>query len=120
ADHFERGQIAVGNELLELAVPFRETPNVWVRLIVRAEIWIIESVLIQKLIGRRGLDDASRERIGDRVSRRGITAVGYSAGGVRHPAIVTNGSASVEHGIEDVSLLIACRAVGCGVVTVTG
>jgi hypothetical protein len=67
ADHLERRQIAVGNELLELTVPFLEAPEIRIGLIVSAEVRIIESVLIEKLIGRRCLDDAGGERIGDGV-----------------------------------------------------
>jgi hypothetical protein len=51
--------------LLELTVPFIEAPKIRVGLIVSAEVRIIESVLIEKLIGRRCLDDAGRERIRD-------------------------------------------------------
>ena len=61
ADHLERRQIAVGHELLELAVPLVEAPYIRVVLIVSAEVRIIGSVLIEKLIGRRGLNDAGGE-----------------------------------------------------------
>src|SRR5262249_3784454 len=66
-NHLEGRQIAVGDELLELTVPFVEAPNIRVGLIVSAEVRIIESVLVEKLIGGRGLDDAGGERIRDRV-----------------------------------------------------
>jgi hypothetical protein len=68
ADHLESRQIAVGNELLELTVPFVETPIVRVGLVVSAEVRIIEFILMDELIGRGGLDDAGCERIGDRLA----------------------------------------------------
>jgi len=67
ADHLERRQIAVGNELLELTVPFIEAPNVRVGLVVSAEVRIIKFIVKDELISRGGLDDAGCERIRDRV-----------------------------------------------------
>ena len=49
ADHLKRRQIAVCNELLELAVPFVEAPDIWVGLIVSAEVRILESILIKEV-----------------------------------------------------------------------
>ncbi len=112
-DHLQRGQIAVRNELLELAVPLVEAPKIWVDLIVSAEVRIIEAVFKEKLIGRGGLDDASGERIGD-----GVCDCPDTPRGVGHPAVVTNSSPGVQDRVEDVPLLITCRAVGGGMVTV--
>src|SRR5258708_18873260 len=106
--------MAVGHKLLELAVPFVEAPYIRVVLIVSAEVRIIGSVLIEKLIRRRGLDDAGGEGIGDGVCDGSDTA--WSVG---HPAVVTNRSTGVQHGVEDVTLLITRGAVGGSVVAVT-
>src|SRR5215472_4182470 len=89
-NHLEGRQIAVGDKLLELAIPFVEAPNVGVGLIVSPEVRIIESVLVEKLIGRRGLYDACGKGVRDRVSDGSDPAWG-----VGHPAVVTDGSAGV-------------------------
>src|SRR5215469_4077471 len=112
-DHFERRQVAIGNELLKLTIPFVEAPVIRVGLIVSAEVRIIEFVLVEKLIGRGGLNDTGGERIGN-----GVCDGPDTARGVGHPTVVTNRSASVQHRIEDVPLLITRRAVGSSMVTV--
>src|SRR5246127_5991261 len=62
ADHLQGWQVAVCNKLLELTVPFVESPKIGIGLIVSAEVRIIVSVLVQKLIGCRSLDDTGSER----------------------------------------------------------
>src|SRR5262249_6908799 len=94
--------------------PFIEAPNIRVGLIVSTEVRIIQSVFIEKLIGRGGLDDVGAEGIRD-----GVCLGSDTARSIGHPAIVTNSSAGVQDRVEDVSLLITCRAVGGGMVTVT-
>src|SRR5215831_4157715 len=114
-DHLERGQIAILNELLELAVPLVEAPEIRIDLVVSAEIRIIESVLIDHRIRRCSLDDAGGERIGDRVLDGS-----HAARCVGHPAVVANGSTGVQYGVEDVPLLVTGWPVCSRVVAVTG
>src|SRR6202007_1489246 len=103
----------VGNKLLEFTVPFIEAPHIRVGLIVSAEVRIVESVLVENLIGCCCLDEAGGERIGD-----GVVDFSDTARSVGHPAVVANSSAGVQHRVEDIALLITGRAVGGGMVAV--
>src|ERR1700756_5308459 len=107
ADHLQGWQVAVCNKLLELTVPFVESPKIGIGLIVSPEIWVIKSVLSEKLIRRRGLDDAGSERISD-----GICDGSDAARRVGHPAVVAYRSSSLQPGVEDISLRIT-RGTGC-------
>src|SRR5262249_14970987 len=109
SDHFQRRQVAVGDELVELAFPFVVAPQIRVVLIVAAEVWIIEPYLRDRLLGGRDLNNAGGMWIFDGVGN-GTDAADI----VDQKAVIANRSARVQHSGVDKALLIAAWAIGGG------
>ncbi len=105
--------MAVGDELIELPLPFAIAPQIGIALIVAAEVDV--GARSQRRIERSDLHDAGRKRIGN---RRGLRP--DAADVVHQEAVVANGSAGVQHGVEDVAVFDPERRVRGGVVARPG
>ena len=113
ANQRQARQVAVGDELVELPLPLVVAPQVRIVLVVAAEVDVGQRR--QRRVERRDLDDAGGERIGH---RRGLRA--DAADVVHQEAVVADGSAGLQHGVEDVAVLDAERRVGGRVVAGSG
>src|SRR5262245_35370136 len=109
----QAGKVAFGNELVELALPLVVAPQIWIVLVVAAEIYVGRGS--ERRVERGDLHDARAEWIGHRRFLRAD-----AADVVHEEAIVPYRSASPHHGREDVALLFPRGSIGGGVVAGAG
>src|SRR5262245_6373840 len=107
------GQVAIGYELVELALPFVVAPQVRIVLVIAAEVDVGQRG--ERRIERCDLHLAGGERIDH---RRPVND--DSANVVHQEPVVPDGTTSSQHRVEDVAILDTEGSIGRGVVPRAG
>src|SRR5438093_3730160 len=113
ADQRKARQVAVGDELIKLALPFVIAPHVRIVLIVAAEVQIGQRS--ERWIKRRDLHDSRGEGIGYR-SRFCANASDV----VHQESVIADSPTSLSHRVENVAILYTERRIGRCVVAGAG
>src|SRR6516225_8322721 len=104
------GQVAGGDELVELALPFVVAPQIWIVLVVAAEIHVGQGS--QRWVERCHLHLTRGEGVLHWVGYRA-----YAADVIHQETVVPDGFPSLQYRIENVAIPDAKGCIGGGVVS---